>query len=114
MNHEWNKTNQKLKVKKPKNNKNQKTITTKQIKTKYTNKNKNSVQRDGDHGVTVIGSSVQNREGVVFFKVLSDDVAFGQSVSGGLASGRGHGSYIYHQINFLLSGGKTRVGHRHS
>lgn len=50
----------------------------------------------------------------MFFKVLSDDVAFGQSVSGGLASGRGHGSYIYHQINFLLSGGKTRVGHRHS
>lgn len=37
--------------------------------------------------VTVTGSSVQNGEGIAFFKVLSDDVVFGQSVSGGLAIG---------------------------
>lgn len=55
--------------------------------TKYTNRNKSYGQRDGDHGVTVTGSSVQNGEGIAFFKVLSDDVVFGQSVSGGLAIG---------------------------
>lgn len=37
-----------------------------------------------------------NREGIAFFKVLSDGVVFGQSVSGGLTSGRGHVSYTYH------------------
>lgn len=37
---------------------------------------------DGDHGVNVIGSSVQNREGIAFFKALSNDVS-GRRVSVG-------------------------------
>lgn len=46
------------------------------------------------HVVTIIGSSVQNGEGVAFLKVLSNDVVFGQSVSG---SG---GGVIRHPKNF--------------
>lgn len=43
-------------------------------------KQKKKLQRVGDHGVNAIGSSVQNGEGIDFFKVLCSDVVSGPSL----------------------------------
>lgn len=73
---------------------------------KYTNK---TLQRDGDHGVNAIDSSVQNREGIDFLKVLSNDAVSGQvSLVGWLVEEKGM-CHFNIKSNFLLSRREIKV-----